>query len=706
MTINLAQYYDRFDPADCYERHLFRAGNVLQSAELNELQSAIFDRLQRTNEALFIDGNILAGATIQVDQATGIAALANGAIYLRGAVRGVPPATLLIPTDTTVLVGIYLCDTVITEDEDSRLRDPAISLRNFQEPGAARLKVTATWGYEGDDQPGDFYRIYQVRNGEVITNQPPPTVDTVAQTVARYDRQSTGGAYVSHGLTVTRLSDDEQGRQIYSLAEGVARVMGHEIVKEHATRIVYPAVPDTRSVMLEPHLVTSATGADLRLEVNHAPINALTELVMTRVVTEELDHGPVSGSQDLITMQPVLQIVAVTQGETTFVANQDYQLTNDRVDWSLAGNEPAPGSAYTVQYQYIDTATEPTSNDDNGFTVPGTIQVELLKNPAGDAELVTGTLVQVSYRWAMPRYDLICLDADGQPVTVKGVAAQERPRIPAVPRGLLSLAVIEQLWKVNSRVINHGTRMVAMSELNRLNQRMDTLFALIAEERLALNMTQRDATAKKGVFADPLIDDDLRDQGLPQTAAIFNGSLTLGVEATVHSQRLTAPATLNARVIMELDETVGPEEVVISQTLRTSNMKVNPYDAFSPLPGIATLEPAVDFWTDFSTNWLSPVTRQFNEDVWTNPETMETWWRIGEQRGEKWDRETWLKVHSLVVGADVQHQADVESVGAQYVDLAQLRPIEVRFALAGFGAGEVLSSVTFDGQLVAFSEVV
>lgn len=712
MTINLAQYYDRFDPADNFERHLFRAGNVLQAAELNEIQSSSFDRLQRATDILFKEGDVLTGAEVIVHPGTGVTQIGNGAIYLRGAVRGVGPASLTIPVIGTVWVGVYLQDTVVTELEEPKLRDPAISYRNFQEPGAARLQAILVWGYEGDGQNGDFYRVYKIEDGILIIANPPiPNVDAINQTVARYDRQSTGGFYVASGLLVTRLAD-EGGHQVFSIAEGVARVGGAEVVKQHASRLVFLPAPDTRSVLLEPHLVTSETGADLRLEVNHQPIHAINALAMVRVVTETMTHGAYSGAQDALTKTPVAQILAVVQDETTYTLTTDYKLTADKIDWSPGGMEPAPGSSYTVTYQYVDTDTAPVDPDETGLTVPGTILVAVGGNPVAEAALVNNSIVQATYQWSMPRYDLICVDDRGQIQTVRGVASPVYPRVPPVPRGLLGVAVVEQRWGARTRVINNGTRMVPMNELNAVSVRIDTLFALVAEERLALNLTQRDSTAKKGVFAEPFFDDDLRDQGLPQTAAIYSGEVTLGVVSTVHSQSLAVPATLDARVIIDTDETVGPEELVISQLWRTSSMKINPYDSFSPLPGVAVLMPAVDFWTDFQTNWLSPVSRQFDEEIWTNPATRDYWIQQCLNGTSPWESscksrlQDWIRIHTTVVSNEVSvYEADVEKVGTRYVDLQNLRQIEVRFELAGFGAGEILETVYFDGQSVAFTGV-
>lgn len=689
MTIYLAQYYDRFGEADYYERHLFRAGDVLQSAELNELQSAAISRLKNIADVLFNDGDVLGGAACStvIEDDTCTCTCANGAVYLRGAARGIPPRTFEIPLIGLINVGVYLVDTIVTELENPQLRDPAVSMRNYQEPGACRLQITPSWGYEGESgQVGTFYAVYQIENGIVLSKVPPPQVDAMAQYIARYDRQSAGGFYISSGLKVTRL-DDLNDNQVFSVADGVARVGGEEIIRAHARRLVYAAAPDAREVLREPHIVAVANGQDQRIELNHSPISTLGVISAQRRVAETLTHGAYSGAMDAMTLGPVVQIVSVIQGATTFDAGVDYKLTADKVDWSLAGAEPSPGSTYVVTYEYIDTTSAPLEQDETGLTVDGTITVTVAGNQSTTAQLLNGSTIQVDYYWAMPRYDLIAMNAMGDLVTVKGVASPVRPRIPATPAHLLRLAVIEQRWGVGTRVVNDGIRMVPMGELNAVNRRIDTLFALVAEERLAFNLTQRDPTAKKGVFTDPLYDDDLRDQGIAQTAAIFRQQLIPGVTATVHSVELDGQQTLDARVIVETEELVGPNELVVAQTQRTGSLRVNPYDSFSPLPGVARLTPAVDYWVDFKTNWLSPVTRQFDEEVWLDPITSNN------------------RAHIDVISEETSVSVEVEKVGTRYVDLQVLRPIEVRFALEGFGPGEVLQTVRFDGDQVAFVEV-
>ena len=98
MSANPNAIYDRHDPAKNYDRHLFRADRVLQSAELNEVQTAMHARIAGIAGMLMKEGSIISGAGIIVNHATGATTCENGAIYVAGAVRGVPPAALVIAT--------------------------------------------------------------------------------------------------------------------------------------------------------------------------------------------------------------------------------------------------------------------------------------------------------------------------------------------------------------------------------------------------------------------------------------------------------------------------------------------------------------------------------------------------------------------------------------------------------------------------------
>lgn len=454
MATPLSGYYNRFDSSKDYEKHLFRAGFVLQSAELNEMQNAVIYRAGMLGDALFKDGDIVRDARIIVDPATGETICEAGAIYLRGAVRGVPPATLTIPVDRAVAVGIRLTETNVTENEDPGLRDPAAE-REIIGPGAGRLKVDPAWSYDEDGATdGEFFPVYYVDSGQLRAKEAPPALDSVSQAIARYDRDSAGSNYIVSGLRVTQL-DDSSGSQVYNVQDGRARVNGFGVSLNASRRLVYPAVPDLRYIDSEPH--TSSTVSAQRVNLDRSPISSITQVRITAEKTATLTHGSFAGAQDPLPDTSVVEIVSVTQGATTYVQGVDYKLTAGRVDWSLSGAEPAPGSSYTVVYRYI-TSVTPTAVDDTGFTVTGA---------------VVGTLILTNYYVKLPRIDRLCLNEGGEFVWVAGVSTDYNPVTPPVPATLAPLAQVVQTWDANRYVVNDGTRVVPMSDIEAMNARME-----------------------------------------------------------------------------------------------------------------------------------------------------------------------------------------------------------------------------------------
>lgn len=681
-------YVATFDPALKYDELLYRPGKPLQSRELNDEQKILGDRVKRIADVLFKDGAVIRDGRIAVDVATGLCTLEAGVIYLRGAMRGVEPAAFTIPVIGTVVVGIYLLDSVIDENhptEGAALRDLAQGARNFSEPGAARLKVVGTWGMSGSGAPGEFYPVYTIVDGQPIGQQPPPGIDAVALAIASYDRQSAGGYYASSGLAVTKLAD-EGANQIYSIAEGVARVDGREVVLPYARRVVYPAAPNLKQILGEPHV--SAGGTET-VTVRRGPISSVDlVLIRARKHIASFTRGPASGTVDTLPDSPILSIVAVNQGGTwngstftggtTFVQGTDYKLTGDTVDWSLAGTstptEPAPGSTYQVVYEYTASVT-PANVTGTGFQITGA---------------VAGSTTTVSYRWKRPRWDRLCLNPTGGVEWVEGVANDTVPIKPVAGPGLLPLASVYQSWTevplvfssitvAARRVENDGVRLVPMQQLERMQGQIDDLFNVVSDHQLRTEAAITDPTTKKGIFTDPFVDDSKRDAGVAQTAASFDGILTLPM-----TNVNVAQATLDGVKTLPLNQ--AGTKPVIQQTLKTGDMKVNPYDAFEPIPARGTLEPAVDFWTQRETAWASPVTRQFER-------------RRTSTSGPEWGLLTRFIGSSTAI--TVENAVEVASVTTR--DAQFLRPISVAFTLQGFGPGETLNTVKFDGRSVAFT---
>ena len=643
----LERYYNLFDPAKHYSQLLFRAGDGLQSRELNEIQSTLMHRLQGVADALLKDGDIVSGANLQIDADTGLVTLEPGRVYLRGAVREVPAATFTVPVDGRVAVGVRFSTRTVTELEDPTLREPAVGVRNYQEPGAGRLQETLAWGWEGsgtsDGQPGDFHAVYALDNGILENRRQPPVLDGVIASLARYDYDA-NGHYVTEGLGVRFLSTDTDAQEhIFSVAEGRANIDGFKVERTQSQRLRLPIDPDLQRVSSEPQVFNDSGDGSMVVTINRPPLAQVLDIKVTQAKTETVIHGAFTGSRDVLTEPTVVAVLTIKQGTTTYAQGTDYKVVGDEIDWSPGGAEPAPGSSYQVTYQYIASIT-PTDLSDTGFKVTGVVQ---------------GSTMYIDYQWKLPRVDVLALTADGQVERIKGISQVRNPVAPTVPASRLALAEIAYDWRNGStpEVRNVAIRTIKVSELTAMQRQIADLYDLMALERLRVDANIREPAAKKGLFVDNFLDDDLRDQGVAQTGAIVAGVLTLPITASAQH------AKDKGNALLTLDYTLTP---VIEQLARTGSMKINPYQAFEPVPARVTLNPAVDQFTVTNTTWASDVTER------------------------------------LITGSGVLEQVvetrRSEQVLASTSEEAQfLRALQVAYRVEGFGPSEALAQLRFDG---------
>ena len=641
----LERYYNFFDPSKRYAELLFRAGDGLQSRELNELQTTINNRLKGVADALLKDGNIVAGGEIVIDADAGRALLAAARIYIKGAVHDVPAAEFAIPTTGEVTLGVRLKETVITELEDPSLREPAVGVRNYQEPGAGRLKVEALWGWAGnggaDVNAGlPFYPVASVVDGVLQNRERPPAFDGVKQMLARYDYDA-NGHYLVSGLGVRFLGRrSEDGKLTFGLAAGVCNVAGFKVEKPYDDRLALDFDPDIQRVLAEPTVFAPDANGRMRINVNYAPLAQVVRVQGTQRKTVNVTHGVFSGAADTLPDATVVQVLSVKQGATTYQVGQDYTVAGNVINWAPAGSEPAPGSSYSVTYDYIAQVT-PTGVDEDGFTVDG---------------FVAGTLVQVDYDWMLPRIDALVIDRDGLVQRIKGVAVERNPNPPAMPADLLRLCDLHLTWRAAqpARVIDSAVRAVPTYELQAMRDDIARLYGMMARDRLTQDITLREPAAKAGVFADPFRDDDLRDAGIAQSAVIVGGALRAPIAVTVLGPYLAQPQMLPFGLTTALE-----------QTTRTGAMKVNPYQAVLPAPVTVTLNPARDFWAEFQTSQAAAITE------------------------------------TIVLGEGDSARRTVsrttEVVSRIETAIPTLRPIAVAVRAAGFGPNEAVSAMRFDG---------
>lgn len=642
-------YYNRFNSEKKYIKALFVAGQGLQSAELNEIQDFNLEALKKIGNALFADGDVISGCTCVIDQETGLTKVEGGSVYLNGLIRDVRDGEFTIPVDTSVRIGIYYREKTITSLEDASLRNPALGTRGYQEDGAARLQYLTEWGYQvpgsqDDEEKGKFYTIYNVENGVLVQKAPAPQLEAVNSALARYDNES-NGSYVVNGMKVTCVSATEM-EQVFSVGEGKAHVSGYEIELPHALRSVFDTEIDFQLTTSDPYVFEPGSDGSMTIRLNYTPLAEVKSVDITAEKTINLSHGSYSGCLDPIPNQSVLQIIEIKQGATIYKEGSDYKLTQGQVDWSPLGDEPAPGSNYTITYQYR-TQIEPTDVTDTGFKISGA---------------VSGTLVLVTYTWKMPRYDVLTIDGDGIVRKIKGLAHPWSPSVPKVPSGQLSLATILQTWETGKKpnVENNAIRAVLMADLENMQNQIQNLYYLIAQEQLKNDANASDPAAKKGIFVDPFFDDDMRDQGETQTAAIVDQKLVLPIDTDITEHARDQEVYL---LPYEL-------EAVVTQEQRTGWMKVNPYNAFDPIPADLKLNLNVDSWTEYDTQWLSPQTNYYY-----------------------YYRTFYYSSYSYT-----------QSLGTTTRSQPYMRSIKQKFSIDGFRSGERLEKFVFNGVSITATE--
>ena len=100
-------------------------------------------------------------------------------------------------------IGLEIVESIVTEQDDSTLLDPASGSYNYAAPGAARLKLTPTLvKYAPTANSGlNFIEITRVDNGFLVSNRPRTEYSKVNEHLARRSF-NTNGNFVVEGLDV------------------------------------------------------------------------------------------------------------------------------------------------------------------------------------------------------------------------------------------------------------------------------------------------------------------------------------------------------------------------------------------------------------------------------------------------------------------------------------------------------------------------
>lgn len=672
MPITALDVYDRTEPAKKYDKHLIRAGRVIQSAEINEIQTATHARIKTIGDALWKDGEVIAGLGLSVDGETGKLTCGEGTIIHRRcrAGRRRERSPHLSPPDQRVVVGVWFTQRVVDEIMDGTLRNPAVGTPDFQQPGALRRQTQVRWGLESDSYSSNdygeihFYPLYTLSNRQVISQ---PKIESsedsylarAVDIVRRYDNES-NGSYVVDGLAVSPLEpdtvNDGENKHVYNITAGKAHVLGHEVAQPFALRLVVDENPIVMEVEDEVQRYNEAGGAEQVIYFKHTPVTNLKRVSVEKEKTVQIEHGAMSGASDKLPDNSVMEIRKVWDSSRTYTLSSDYRLTNDSVNWSPSGDEPAPGGSYQVTYTYKDVIdVDPESWDTESIKVSG---------------LVQNSDVSLQYSYKLPRYDLICVNTEGVFSVVYGVSHMWQPVPPTVPTGLLKLATIKHTWEGLPEVSNDGIRVTTMAAQASMSNSILDLYDLVSQERLKTDALASAPTTSRGVFVDPFLDDDMRDAGIDQTAAIVDGTLMLPIGADVTDFENFTNSTLDYT-----------DEIILSQTARTASMKINAYQAKAAPPANVGVSPVVDRWEEYRTNWASATTATIVNRLTNAQASARGYANVG-------------RVNAYVnTGASTS----VQSLGTSRTSITYMRQRNITVSASGFNANESVT-LAFAGR--------
>lgn len=628
---NISQYYNLYDSTKGYTELLFRAGKVLQSKEVNELQSMLKNQIKNVGDTILTNGDIIEGCQLIVADDMRSATVTKGKVYLNGDVRTVDTTTVTIKGTGTEIIGVLLQESVITPDDDSSLLDVSTGYDNYNQDGAYRLKEYVEITVDNSDA-SVLYTLIDGSMQTTNTAEDLTQLDKINATLARRTFDESGN-YKVEGLKLLTRNYTDDDHLYVSLEAGRAYVKGYEVNKTTASMVALDRAKSTRDVSSEPKVYRNGT---LKYALNNAYPNAITRVVATVEVTDStVTRSSIKGGVDYLNTvyTPVVSIVSVSQGDTTYVEGTDFQLTNNGIDWSLSGAEPNTGTSYTVVWRYNKTMAGPDAEKpDYDLYYDSDTDIGYLEFTETGDKPVNGTSVLVTYNYLLCRRDVISLDKDGNIIVTKGQPDVLRTvESPAVSTSD-ALVIGSVLIKPNSdelAIINNATQAVSMLSLYNMLDRISTIELNQAVSDLDNEAADgEDATELAGILTDGFlgiskcdtyhtdfsatIDMDEQCLVLP-----FDTSLSTLVPDTTNNYNVTAWNRLITAPASEI--------TLVSQSLATGYMQVNSYNAFPDSPSVK-ISPEVDNWIDNSTITLNGGTR-------TATVTLRRWWY---HRGESW----------------------------------------------------------------------
>lgn len=631
-SYNTSPYFDDYDPSKGFVQILAVAGRPEQSREFTQMGTMQRDFLARLGDAIFKDGTVIDGCAFVISD--GVLKISTGRIYYSGLVRMINEEVRVpIVGAGSEVIGIKLKTEIITENQDASLRNPAVGTQAAGTAGSHRVKESLVF----TNNDPDATTLVRIEDGKIVSEKvyDDDTTDIVTDVLARrtYDEN---GNFKIRGLALTELNEADKDNVYVGLTEGKAYIQGYEVVKPYQTKVKLPFSRTTSLVQNEPKVFLSSSN---KYKLNNYPVKQLNQMVVDMQETIEMTRGVQKDGYDYLPHTPVIEIVSI-QGYTQ---GTDYQLSADRVDWSVpGGTEPATGSTYTITYKYkknlnLQTEVELKEESSNGETY------NYVVFKSGVSKPINNTQMTVDYDYYLARKDLILLDKNGETSYLMGTPAPQLTAQTPINSDDSLLVIGSVMLMPDSSVVyivNQETTRLTQAELYSLKKRIDELEVSLAMTDLDREaMDGEDATDLKGIYTDGFV-------GLTK-ADVANSEFSCSID--LDTNEMTLPFTTNIaelKVNQDSSETnvqilgrvmMAPyvQEAVLIQPYASECMLVNPYAVYKPMVPIK-LNPEVD-------NWIETTKMVVNKEVVKNS-TLRRWWY---HRGESWaesEKEKWKKL--------------------------------------------------------------
>lgn len=613
IDLNINPYNDDFDPSKQYVGLLGVPGRVEQARDFTQLQTILRYLLSNLASSFMKNGDIQSGMDFHWSGNT--LTIDDGKVYLDGLVQDFHQQSITLTKSGTEQVGVKTVANIVTEAQDTSFYDPAIGQANYGQPGAHRIQYVPTLTLNDSTAS----TIYTFQDGDLAVQVTKPNDSTLNDILSKrtYDQS---GNFLVNGMTLDVDPYDANNVQV-TVNAGTAYVQGYQIIKPAPVKKIVPISSTYQTITAEPKTYVSGTST---YALDNYPARQIDQIIAEVSTTTSMTRGAAANGLDYLPHTSAVSITSITDGTTTYVKGTDYVLTDDAVDWSPSGSEPASGASYTVTYIYNKTMVSGTDYQMQSITDAWGNTKDYVKFLNGDIP-VNNSQFNVTYDFYLSRIDTVSLDKDGNIVITSGTPAIDRlVQAPTVDNvSLLQLGnVYLPANSLSGQVQFNTITRLTMYDLQTMMKRLEVVEmnqAVTESDREA--MAGEDPSSMMGVFSDDFKSTTKGDLSNPLFTAMYDieeGKIMLPLE---NESDLTPEIDLpssSASVFSTLISAPMTESVAINQPYATTSMLVNPYLAFNTMAKIS-LSPSSDNWIDTSKITI--------ENVQFEAKNLYLWWR-------------------------------------------------------------------------------